>query len=238
MTADTATPPRLVRKVGIGLFIGIVCLPWIFSWFTLRQGHSTSSRVLSLGWAAFTLWAVILPRPPISNAVGEPPSTATASAQTTPATATSGSSETTKPTELATKWQYSEDKDAMRGTTTKFATLTSENTVNLDFPYGSHTGDLEIRRRPSDGLNIMLKVEGQFLCSSYNYGHVSVKFDDKPIQSFGCSEPEDASTGLLFIGSEGKFLSEIKKAKNVVIEAPYYQNGRQQLTFDVRGLNF
>ena len=38
------------RKVGIGLGIGIFFLPFIFSWFTLRKGHSTLSKVLSLGW--------------------------------------------------------------------------------------------------------------------------------------------------------------------------------------------
>jgi hypothetical protein len=38
------------RKLGVGLIIGIVLLPIVFAWFTLRKGHSTLSRVLSFGW--------------------------------------------------------------------------------------------------------------------------------------------------------------------------------------------
>ena len=38
------------RKVSIMLGLGIFFLPYIFSWFTLRQGHTTLARVISFGW--------------------------------------------------------------------------------------------------------------------------------------------------------------------------------------------
>lgn len=38
------------REVSILLGLGIFFLPYIFSWFTLRQGYTTLSRVLSFGW--------------------------------------------------------------------------------------------------------------------------------------------------------------------------------------------
>ncbi|HEX8382452.1 MAG TPA: hypothetical protein VF592_03655 [Sphingomonas sp.] len=43
-----ATPRR--RKVSLPLGFGIIFLPVIFAWFTLRKGHSTKARVLGLGW--------------------------------------------------------------------------------------------------------------------------------------------------------------------------------------------
>lgn len=43
------------RKVSIPLMIGIILLPFISSWFTLRKGYSTKARVISLGWLALTL---------------------------------------------------------------------------------------------------------------------------------------------------------------------------------------
>ena len=231
MTAGTGSEPVKIRKVGIGLFIGIVFVPLIFAWFTLRRGHSTISRVLSIGWAAFILIVAISSSSTDTNGPN--------GTSNTPVNATAPSTpDATKSPEVVSKWEYSEDKDQMRGTTTKFAVLTSENTVNLDFPYGSHTGDLQFRRRPEDGLNILLHVQGQFLCNSYNDGHVSVKFDDKPIQKFSCAEPGDASTGWLFISPASKFLAETRKSKTLVIEAPYFQNGNQQLTFSVAGLKF
>src|SRR3546814_17051972 len=73
--------------------------------------------------------------------------------------------------------------DEMRGTVTKTARLTSSNEVNLQFPYGTVSGYIEVRKRPTDGLNVMFLVDkGQILCRSYSDGHVSVKFDDQPIK--------------------------------------------------------
>lgn len=44
------------RKIGAWLAIGILLLPIIFAWFTLRQGHSTVSRVVSMGWLFITIF--------------------------------------------------------------------------------------------------------------------------------------------------------------------------------------
>ena len=46
------------RKVGVLLGIGILLAPYIFSWFTLRKGHTTLSRVISFIW--FGIAIVIL----------------------------------------------------------------------------------------------------------------------------------------------------------------------------------
>lgn len=45
-----AAPDVNRRGVSVMLAIGIVLLPYIFSWFTLRKGHSRFSRVLSVTW--------------------------------------------------------------------------------------------------------------------------------------------------------------------------------------------
>src|SRR3546814_9903105 len=59
--------------------------------------------------------------------------------------------------------------------------------VNLQFPYGTVSGYIEVRKRPTDGLNVMFLVDkGQILCRSYSDGHVSVKFDDQPIKRYAC----------------------------------------------------
>lgn len=38
------------KKVGILLGLGILFIPYIFSWFTLQKGYSTSAKAISLGW--------------------------------------------------------------------------------------------------------------------------------------------------------------------------------------------
>jgi hypothetical protein len=47
-----------VRKVGIGLIIGIIFLPFIFVWFLLRNGYSKMARIISFAWLAIAIIAV------------------------------------------------------------------------------------------------------------------------------------------------------------------------------------
>jgi len=143
------------------------------------------------------------------------------------------------PAASTSKWQYSEDKDEMRGTTTRYAQVVSENTVDLDFPYGTVNGQIVIRKRPKDGLNIMFTVDkGQILCHSFGDDHISVKFDDGPVKRYSCTGTSDGSSETSFIENASGFLSNLKKAKRTIIEAEFYQKGNQQFTFDTAGLNW
>lgn len=38
------------------LFIGVLLLPYLFAWFTLRKGHSNLSRVLAFSWMAYMFY--------------------------------------------------------------------------------------------------------------------------------------------------------------------------------------
>lgn len=58
--ADTAKPIisqalSSHRKVSIPLIVGIIMIPFIASWFTLRKGYSTTARAVSLGWMVLAL---------------------------------------------------------------------------------------------------------------------------------------------------------------------------------------
>lgn len=51
----TAAGSEPARKVGIVLGLGIVFIPFIFAWFTLRKGHTKLSRILALGWCGLVV---------------------------------------------------------------------------------------------------------------------------------------------------------------------------------------
>ncbi|EJN6721143.1 OB-fold protein [Pseudomonas aeruginosa] len=55
--APVQAQPRVqvVRSVGFWLGVGILLFPIIFVWFLLRQGHSTTSRVIGFAWLALML---------------------------------------------------------------------------------------------------------------------------------------------------------------------------------------
>lgn len=166
----------------------------------------------------------------------QPTKTPAVAGSTPPAVATERDNPATP--ERASNWNYSEDADQMRGTVTKVAMIESTNELGFDFPY--HTGNaiLLLRKRPEDGLNVILKVDGQFTCNSFNDGFVSVKFDNDPIKKFSCTEPADGSIGTLFIQGERRFVERLRKAKSVTIEAEFFQAGRRQMRFDVGGLKW
>lgn len=48
-------PPR---KVGLLLGLGIFLFPYIFSWFTLRKGHTSKAKVISFVWLGLILFSV------------------------------------------------------------------------------------------------------------------------------------------------------------------------------------
>jgi hypothetical protein len=147
------------------------------------------------------------------------------------------SSPEAKPAEPTSKWEYSEDKDEMRGTSAKFAELQSENEVDLDFPYGVVHGRLWIRRRAEDGLNVAFEVEkGQVLCHGFRDSYVSIKFDDGPIKRYRCTGSSDGSSETAFLNGESGLVSELKRSKRAIVEAEFYQKGNQQFTFKTAGL--
>lgn len=51
----TNIPRTKKRKVGLILGFGILIMPYIFSWFTLRKGHTKKARVIAFLWLTFAL---------------------------------------------------------------------------------------------------------------------------------------------------------------------------------------
>ncbi len=170
-----------------------------------------------------------------------PPATAVASTEKSSPAATPTAAPTSKKDKTSQpKWHYSETKDEMRGTSSRFATVDSNNKVDMGFPYGRVYGQIIVRERPSDGLNIMFAInKGQILCHSFSdEDYVTVKFDDNAIERYSCSSPSDGSSETAFLSNEKLFLSNLKKSRKLIVEAEFFQNGRQQFTFDIAGLKW
>lgn len=135
-------------------------------------------------------------------------------------------------------WTYASEKDKMRGGTNKTATVSATEPIRLGFPYGESTPSLVVRQDAKYGFDIYLSANGQFLCRTYSNDTLSVKFDNGSIREWSCAEPESGSSEIVFINQAKRFLGELKKAKEVTIEAPMYEAGRQQMTFRVEGLKW
>lgn len=136
-------------------------------------------------------------------------------------------------------WTYNDRTDQMRGTTESFAQLSSSNVVQTNWPYDQSPMRMTIRRRAEDGVNVMLHINGQFLCNSYGGStQITVKFDDGPLEKFRCVEGSSGPNDTIFIEPETRFINRIKASKVMMVEAPIYEIGRAQVSFPVEGLEW
>ena len=51
--------PHVAGKLSAGIIIGIIFIPYVFAWFTLREGVSVAARVISFSWMTIALLAAI-----------------------------------------------------------------------------------------------------------------------------------------------------------------------------------
>ena len=125
----------------------------------------------------------------------------------------------------------------MRSAVTRYATLDATQSIHLDFPYGEQTPQIMIRQSPKFGFDILVGVpSGQVMCNSWNNSHISVKFDDGAIERYGCNDAADGSNNMVFIEGAKGFLAKLRHSRKAVIEAEFFQNGMQQMTFNTEGL--
>lgn len=131
------------------------------------------------------------------------------------------------------KWEYRESEDAMTSKVTKFASITSEDSLSLDFPYsGLNYGMLMVRKHPRSGTNVLVRVsKGQMMCQSYQDCSVTIRFDDGKPVTWAAVGPDDGSNETIFLHNEARFIERAKKAKRILISIPFYQNGNQVLEF-------
>lgn len=138
-------------------------------------------------------------------------------------------------------WTYETSTDEMRGIDSRFATVISTNTIDFDFPYnGGSKLMLTLRKRGSE-VDVMVAVtKGQFLCGARDC-EAAFKFDEGEVQSITMVEPDSHSSDLLFVSydnTENKIISQLKKSQRLVVEVPFYKEGKKQFTFDVSGLEW
>lgn len=135
-------------------------------------------------------------------------------------------------------WNYQEEQDKMGRGALKIASTFSINTVSFGFPYeGEQRGILSLRSHPKQGNGVILSIEkGQFL-TGIDGCEVNVRFDDDKPMTFWGNEPADQRTTVIFINGYSKFVSRLIRAKKVMIEAPFFQEGNRIFEFKVDSLN-
>ncbi|MGI8894412.1 MAG: PsiF family protein [Casimicrobiaceae bacterium] len=131
------------------------------------------------------------------------------------------------------EWTYRQTIDEMTGKPVQEARITSDHSLNLDFPYrGPNFGHLIVRQRTPSALDVIVAIDkGQIICDHYSGCSVNVRFDDGPSVKFGVTGPADRSSTVLFINDAPRFIASAKKAKRILAQLVLYQAGNNVLTF-------
>jgi hypothetical protein len=136
-------------------------------------------------------------------------------------------------------WQYSDSKDEMEGTTSYFATTTSTNQVDFDFPYdGGSTMDLTLRNMGQGNEVVITISKGQFMTSISDDETIKLKFDDGKPFSVSYNSANDGSSNVIFPNQSKKIISKIRNSKKLMIEASFFNSGRKIFNFELDGLDW
>lgn len=138
-------------------------------------------------------------------------------------------------TKVKKVWNFRTEKDEMTNTKDIWASITSDNSVDQDEPYGETDCSITVRYMKKWGYDVMIGIsEGQIFGSEYDgENYVMVKFDNgKPIK-YWFNEASDGSSESVFINRKSDFIARCKKAKSIKVELPLYQGGRPVFDFSV-----
>lgn len=141
--------------------------------------------------------------------------------------------------EVKSNWQYNEDADKMTNDKRYFASSVSTNEIEFEFPYNGGSNFTLTLRNLGKGNEIVLQVsKGQFMPGIMSSEYCRVKFDDGETTKYTYNSAEDGSSEVIFFEKSTKFLTNLKTAKKLMIEAPFYNAGRQVINFDIEGLTW
>jgi len=165
---------------------------------------------------------------------GDDTSSSTDHSSTNDTTATVQEEEKAEP---KSDWEYSTEEDKMSGEKMFFAATVSTNEIEFEFPYGGgSTFTLAVRNMKKENEVLMTVSKGQFLTSLMSEQYVRMKFDDEKPINVNYSMSDNGSLDIIFFKSTSKILAKLKTAKKIMIEAPFFDAGRQIVYFDVEGL--
>lgn len=128
-------------------------------------------------------------------------------------------------------WNYSQESDPMTDKEMYFAQCTSSNSLFFDFPYdGGYPLIITVRKMNGKNEVLLQIAKGQFSRAEIP---VKIRFDDETLKSYDFDFPADASSNYIFLHSPSTIIDKLKSAKEVKIEAPFYQGGKQVAEFSV-----
>lgn len=145
-----------------------------------------------------------------------------------------------KESDEVSNWSYDRRRDEVRNGDVLTASISSENSANLEFPYqGDNYLNLTIRKHPEYGLDVIIRVDkGQILCHSYSEPCSGTMNIDGRTERLTFFESADNDSSVVFASYPAALIKKLKNSNSVIIELPFFQNGNVQFKFKSKGLEW
>lgn len=140
--------------------------------------------------------------------------------------------------ETPSNWDYSTSFDEMTEKTMYFATATSINSHEFEFPYNGGAFLYLIVRNMNGKNEVLVQISKGQIHGSLNNEVIRFKFDDGKPESYYFSSADDGSSDIAFIAQSSKLISKIRNAKKVKVDVPVFQEGRPVFDFNIEGLKW
>lgn len=136
-------------------------------------------------------------------------------------------------------WQYDTTVNEITNKKNYVARCTSTNELEFEFPnHGGTHFILHLRNNGGKKDAVLQGVRCHFMSSIMGQKKLLVRFDDRKPMHFTYGSSNDGRGDVIFINKYNYFIQQVKKSKKVMIEAPFYNAGRQVVKFDLEGLNW
>lgn len=169
---------------------------------------------------------------------------ASATTKTSPQTASSASygssapfvetfQSSASPVASGPRWEESVHKDEMTDKSSKVFHLLSSDSLRLEFPYGGNNmGHLYVRFPDAGKPDAYLLLDKGNLICGYRDCYMMVRFDDGKAQRFNATKADDHSSNVLFFSDANRFIAAARKAKKILVEVQFFQQGNQVVKFE------
>ena len=135
------------------------------------------------------------------------------------------------------KWNYREEVDAMRDITSSLAQLTSNDPVDLPFPWqgGTHC-TITIIRSGARREVLVSAIPAQFQFGRMIY-IISSRADSGSILEWSGNKTPNGRLDMMRLTQPEAFVRSFQRARHLVLEADFYNVGRRQFDFSPEGLD-
>ena len=133
-------------------------------------------------------------------------------------------------------WDFNFDTDKMTSSKNVWASILSDNSIDLDPPYHSANAKITVRyMKKFGGYDAIISItDGQIYGNEYsNDNYILARFDNGQPIKYWFNEPSDGSSESIFIRRKSDFIAHCKKAKDIKIEIPIFEGGRPIFEFHV-----